>query len=54
MVDRDEKQYSVQNENSILPRAKAEFSSKRADGKTRDHPYERMFLSNQLRNGHDD
>ncbi|MFC7394592.1 small acid-soluble spore protein K [Scopulibacillus cellulosilyticus] len=53
MVDRDVKQYSVQNENSILPRAKAEFSSKRANGTTSDHPGERMYLSNQLRINHD-
>ncbi|MBY6038379.1 small, acid-soluble spore protein K [Fictibacillus nanhaiensis] len=31
------------------PRAKEEFSSKRPDGTTRDHPQERMFLSNQHR-----
>lgn len=31
------------------PRAKAEFSSKRPDGKTRDHPQERMYRSNQSR-----
>ncbi|WP_085522410.1 small acid-soluble spore protein K [Tuberibacillus sp. Marseille-P3662] len=52
MVDRGEKQYPVQNENSIQPRAKAEFSSKRANGTTRTRPQERMYLSNQVRNHH--
>lgn len=52
MVDRAGKQFSVQNENSILPRAKEEFSSKRADGTIKDRPGERMFLSNQVR-GHE-
>ncbi|TCP22130.1 small acid-soluble spore protein K [Scopulibacillus darangshiensis] len=54
MVDREEKQYSVQNENSIQPRAKVEFSSKRTNGTTKDHPGERMSLSNQVRNDHED
>lgn len=31
------------------PRAKEEFSSKRPDGSTRDHPQERMNQSNQSR-----
>ncbi|MFC7373624.1 small acid-soluble spore protein K [Fictibacillus iocasae] len=30
-------------------RAKEEFSSKRPDGSIRDHPQERMFMSNQHR-----
>ncbi|MFC5713264.1 small, acid-soluble spore protein K [Thalassorhabdus alkalitolerans] len=31
------------------PRAKPEYSSKRADGTIKDHPQERMFKSNQDR-----
>jgi len=31
------------------PRAKEEYSSKRPDGTTRDHPQERMLASNQSR-----
>lgn len=31
------------------PRAKEEYASKKADGKTRDHPQERMMNSNQNR-----
>lgn len=49
MVDGKEKQYSVQNENSIQPRAKDEFSPKRPNGTLRDHPMERMLNSNQSR-----
>ncbi len=33
------------------PRAKEEYSSKRADGSIRDHPQERMNQSNQGRRG---
>ena len=46
MVDRKEKRYEVQNENSIQPRAKSEYASKRPDGSTMDHPQERMLNSN--------
>ncbi|MGO4889824.1 small, acid-soluble spore protein K [Anaerobacillus sp. MEB173] len=31
------------------PRAKEEYSSKRPNGTTRDHPQERMFNSNKKR-----
>ncbi|GGE47425.1 small, acid-soluble spore protein K [Pullulanibacillus camelliae] len=47
MVDPGEKRYPVQNENSIQPRAKDEYSPKRANGQTKDHPMERMLMSNQ-------
>jgi small acid-soluble spore protein K (minor) len=51
LVDRGEKRYPVQNENSIQPRAKAEYASKRADGSTNDHPAERMLKSSQRDEG---
>ncbi|MGV3488563.1 MAG: small acid-soluble spore protein K [Tuberibacillus sp.] len=47
MVDREEKQYSVQNENSIQPRAKDEYSPRRPNGMLKTHPIERMVESNQ-------
>ena len=47
MVERGEKRYSVQNENSILPRAKDEYAPKRMNGQTKDHPMQRMVMSNQ-------
>ncbi|GGH88841.1 small acid-soluble spore protein K (minor) [Pullulanibacillus pueri] len=47
MVDRAGTHYPVQNENSIQPRAKDEFSPKRANGTMKDHPIERMLMSNQ-------
>ncbi|MFC4619736.1 small acid-soluble spore protein K [Camelliibacillus cellulosilyticus] len=52
MVDREEKRYAVQNENSIQPRAKDEFSPKRPNGTTKDRPMARMFQSNQVRHHH--
>jgi small acid-soluble spore protein K len=54
MVDRGEKQYSAQSENTIQPRARDVFSSKRPDGTIRDRPMARMFLSNQARSDHED
>lgn len=47
MVDLKGKRYEVQNENSIQPRAKSEYASKRPDGSINNHPQERMLNSNQ-------
>ncbi|WP_155995034.1 small acid-soluble spore protein K [Tuberibacillus calidus] len=53
MVDREEKAYSVQNENSIQPRAKSEFSPKSPNGRLRTQPMSRMVQSNQSRHQND-